>query len=200
MDSSFNYEKSPIIFYPKRRMSLKDRDKTIPWAVKKIDKLLNSHAGENGIIHSGSYEIASKIFEQLSDENRKRVLVYQGTQEKEKALEKFFSEKNLVLMGPSILEGLDLFSEKSRFQVFLKIPFPSLGDRFVNAKMKYQPDWYDWVTITQVLQGVGRSVRSEDDWAITYVLDGCLVDLLKRRRSSFPPEFQRRIRVVSDDI
>jgi Rad3-related DNA helicase len=200
MDSHFNYEKSPIFFYPKRRMSMSQRDKTLPWAAKKVDQILSEHPDFNGIIHSGSYEISSRIFDGLSDENRKRVLVYQGTQEKERALERFFSEKNLVLMGPSILEGLDLSAEKSRLQIFLKVPFPSLGDKFVSAKMVYQPDWYDWKTITSILQGVGRSVRSKDDWAITYFLDGCLVDLLKRRRSSFPSEVQRRIKVVHEDI
>jgi Rad3-related DNA helicase len=200
MDSNFDYEKSPIYFYPKRRMSMSQKEKTLPWAAKKVNELMDSHPDDSGIIHSGSYDIAAKIFEQLSDENRKRTLVYQGSQEKEKALQRFLSEKNLVLMGPSLLEGLDLFSDKSRFQVFVKIPFPSLGDRFVHAKMNHVPDWYDWVTITQVLQGIGRSVRSQDDWAITYILDGCLSDLLRRRRSSFPPEFQRRIKVISEDI
>jgi len=161
---------------------------------------MNLHPEESGIIHSGSYEISGKIYESLPPDQKKRVLVYQGTREKEEALQRFLSEKNLILMGPSILEGLDLASEKSRFQVFVKVPFPSIGDKFVSAKMNYQPDWYDWRTITSILQGVGRSVRSEEDWAITYFLDGCLVDLLKRRRSSFPPEIQRRIKVVNEDI
>lgn len=200
MDSHFDYGKSPIYFYPKRRMSMSQKEKNMPWMQRKIDQILNNHPEENGIIHSGSYENSMKIFESLSESNKKRVLVYQGTQEKEKALEKFFTEKNLVLMGPSILEGLDLASEKSRFQVFVKVPFPSLGDKFVSAKMNYQPDWYDWKTTISVLQGIGRSVRSEEDWAITYFLDGCLSDLLKRRRSSFPIEFQRRIKVVQEDI
>lgn len=199
MDNVFDYEKSPIYYYPQRRMSMSQKEKTIPWAARKVDDILNRYPDVNGIIHSGSYEISSRIFESLSDENRKRVLVYQGTQEKEKALERLLSEKNLVLMGPSILEGLDLSAEKSRLQIFLKVPFPSLGDKFVSAKMKKQPDWYDWRTITSVLQGVGRSVRSKEDWAITYILDGCLSDLIRRRRSFFPPEFKKRI-VVKDEV
>jgi Rad3-related DNA helicase len=199
MDSHFDYSKSPIFFYPKRRMSMSQKDKTLPWATKKVDELLDKHPNDSGIIHSGSYEISSRIFEGLSEENRKRVLVYQGTQEKERALERLLSEKNLILMGPSILEGLDLSAEKSRLQIFLKIPFPSLGDKFVSAKMNFQPDWYDWKTVTSILQGVGRSVRSQDDWAITYILDGCLTDLLRRRRSSFPSEVQRRIKVIQED-
>jgi Rad3-related DNA helicase len=200
MDSTFNFEKSPIYFYPKRRMSKAQKDKTLPWVIDKVDEIMNLHPEESGIIHSGSYEISGKIYESLPPDQKKRVLVYQGTREKEEALQRFLSEKNLILMGPSILEGLDLASEKSRFQVFVKVPFPSIGDKFVSAKMNYQPDWYDWRTITSILQGVGRSVRSEEDWAITYFLDGCLVDLLKRRRSSFPPEIQRRIKVVNEDI
>ena len=200
MDTHFDFEKSPIYFYPKRRMSMSQKEKNMPWMQNKIDEILKKHPDENGIIHSGSYENSMRIYEALSDDNRKRVLVYQGTHEKEKVLEKFFAEKNLVMMGPSILEGLDLAAEKSRFQIFMKVPFPSLGDKFVSAKMDFQPDWYDWKTTISVLQGVGRSVRSESDWAITYFLDGCLSDLIRRRRSSFPIEFQRRIRIIQEDI
>jgi len=200
METSFDFEKSPIYFYPKRRMSMAQKEKNFPWLQRKINEILESHTEENGIIHTGSYENTAKIFSSLSDENRKRVLTYQNSQEKDEALRKFLSEENAVLMGPSILEGLDLSSEKSRFQVFVKVPFPSLGDKFVSAKMNSHPGWYDWKTIISVLQGVGRSVRSEKDWAITYFLDGCLTDLLNRRRSSFPEEFQRRIKVIREDI
>jgi Rad3-related DNA helicase len=200
MESTFDYEKSPIYYYPKRRMSLSQREKNLPWLTEKVEEILDNHENESGIIHSGSYKISSEIFKTLSEKNRKRILVYNGTREKEEALVRFQSEKNLVLMGPSILEGLDLISEKSRFQVFGKVPFPSLGDRFVARKMQDQPEWYDWKAIISILQGVGRSVRSEEDWAVTYFLDGCLSDLLRRRRSFFPREFQSRIKVISEDI
>lgn len=198
MDNTFDYDKSPIYFYPKRRMSLSQREKNMPWLQDKINEILNSHSEESGIIHSGSYDNTEKIFKSLSDENKKRVLVYQDSQEKHQVLGKFLNEQGLVLMGPSILEGLDLSSEKSRFQIFVKVPFPSLGDKFVSVKMNYQPDWYDWKSTIAVLQGVGRSIRNDEDWAITYFLDGCLADLIKRRRSSFPLEFQKRIKIVED--
>lgn len=196
MDSHFNFEKSPIYFYPKRRMSMTSKDKNMPWMQRKIDEILASHHNDNGIVHTGSYENSARIFEALSEKNKKRVLIYQGTQEKGKALERFFAEKNLVLMGPSILEGLDLAAEKSRFQIFVKVPFPSLGDKFVSAKMNFQPDWYNWRASIGVLQGIGRSVRSEEDWAITYFLDGSLVNLFKHSRANFPPEFLKRIIVI----
>lgn len=196
MDTHFDFEKSPIYFYPKKRMSMSQKEKNFPWLQHKINSIIDSHVNQSGIIHSGSYENSSRIFNSLTEENKKRVLVYQNSQEKEEALIEFLKSKNSILMGPSILEGLDLSSDNSRFQVFAKVPFPSLGDKFVAAKMNYQPDWYDWKTVIAVLQGVGRSIRNEEDWAVTYFLDGCLSDLLRRRRSSFPQEFQRRIKVV----
>jgi len=125
-------------------------------------------------------------------------LVYNGTEEKRKTLEILKFSKDKVLIGPSLLEGLDLKDEWSRFQIFAKVPYLSLGDRFVKAKLAINPTWYQWKCIIGLLQGVGRSIRSEKDWAITYILDGCLSDLIHNHRRSFPKEFLNRIRVISD--
>lgn len=196
LESTFDYERSPIYFYPDKRMSLSQRDSNFDWLVNTITEILEKQSDDSGIIHSGSYEITGKIFNALPSKLRKRVLVYSGTQEKEDALRKFFLQSGMVLMGPSLLEGINLFEHRSRFQVFVKVPFPSLGDKFVSAKMNFSPEWYDWKTAVHIIQGVGRSVRSQDDWAVTYFLDGCLKDLLNRSRRNFPPEFLNRIRLV----
>ena len=198
MESSFDFAKSPIYYFPGHRMSMSNKEKSLPWVIEKVNDILDTHPDENGIIHSGSYELTSRIFNGLSEENKKRVHVYKGTQEKEEVLEKFKKEKNSVVMGPSILEGLDLAQERSRFQIFVKVPFPSLGDKLVSARMEYQPERYDWRAIISILQGIGRSVRSEDDWAITYFLDGNLSDLLRRKRKSFPPEILKRIKLIQE--
>ena len=99
-------------------------------------------------------------------------------------------------MGPSLLEGLDLKDDWSRFQVFAKVPYLSLGDRFVKAKLGINPSWYRWKAIINILQGTGRSVRSETDWAVTYILDGSLSDLIHNNRHAFPKEFMSRIRII----
>jgi Rad3-related DNA helicase len=193
MDNTFDFSNSPIYYYPKKRMSASEKENTLPWAIKEIQAILEDNRDVSGIIHSGSYEITQRIHNALSNENKKRVLIYKGSDEKKETLQTFASSSNNIIMGPSLLEGLDLAQDKSRFQIFVKIPFPSLGDNFVSAKMNSNPVWYDWKTISLILQGVGRSVRSSDDWALTYILDGCLSDLFKRSRSNFPPDFQKRI-------
>ena len=193
MDSQFNFTNSPIYFYNKRRMSYKQIEGNLPWLYSKVDEILETHKNESGIIHTASYDLALKIHNGMSRKHKSRVLVYSGTEEKRQVLEMLKVNKNKVLMGPSLLEGLDLKDEWSRFQIFAKVPYLSLSDRFVAKKLEINPDWYREKAILNVLQGTGRSVRSETDWAITYVLDGALADLIHNSRKSFPTEFLNRL-------
>ena len=198
MESTFNFDRSPIYFYNKRKMSYATMEKNVPWLCKTINDILDEHKEENGIIHSASYSLTMKILSGLSDKNKRRILVYNGTEEKKQVLEILKRDKSKVLMGPSILEGLDLKDNISRFQIFAKVPYLSLGDKFVSVKMKINPNWYRWKAILSILQGVGRSVRHENDYAVTYFLDAALADLIHASRRSFPQDFLNRIKVVSD--
>lgn len=198
VDSSFDYSKSPIFFYPKRRMSKKDIDANMDWLVKTVSDIMDAHPDDSGVIHSGSYELGNKLYQRLSSNKRKRIQLYKGVDEKMDKLSTFINTPGHILIGPSLLEGLDLKDDKSRLQIFLKVPYPNLGDRYILEKMNYSKGWYNWKTCTSILQGIGRSIRSKEDWAITYFLDGCLTDLITRSSENFPDEFLSRI-VIKED-
>jgi Rad3-related DNA helicase len=199
IENTFDFSSSPINYWPNHRMSFNEKEKNFPWLVSSIEKILDTHAKESGIIHTGSYDLSKKIFENLRPDLRERVHLYVDSKEKEKKMSNFHEAENSVIMGPSLLEGLDLKNDISRFQVFAKVPYPSLGDKFVRAKMKHSQRWYTWKTVTGILQGTGRSIRDEKDWAITYFLDGCLSDLLRNSRNSFPKEFLERIQLKKEE-
>jgi Rad3-related DNA helicase len=93
-----------------------------------------------------------------------------------------------------LLEGLDLKDDTSRFQIFFKVPYPSLGDPLIKAKMQTSNEWYNWKTLNNIYQGIGRSVRSKDDWAVTYIIDGTFNNLLKHFKND--PRFQKRLKVI----
>jgi len=190
--SSFNFEKSPIYLYNGKRMGYKDIDRNLPWMIGEVERILLKHPNESGIIHSGSYHLSKRLYEGLSKNIQKRILLYDGTDGKISALSTFEREPNMFIMGPSLLEGIDLKGDKSRVQIFIKVPYPSLANRFVKRKMEIQPEWYQWRTCTGIAQGVGRSIRDEEDWAVTYMLDSCFYDLLKEPLN-FPTEFKDRI-------
>lgn len=193
MKSTFNFDKSPIYFMQKNRLSYKNIAEKTPLLARSLSKILDRHPTLSGIVHSGSYRLAKNVWELLPDEHKDRVFLYEGTNEKINAIINLVDpESNKIVMGPSLLEGLDLKKDLSHLQVFLKVPYPSLGNNFVKEKMKFYPEWYRWKASVSVLQGTGRSIRSDDDWAITYFLDGCLADLLKEKMS-FDEDFRKRL-------
>tara|TARA_R110000772_G_scaffold25903_3_gene67257 strand:+ start:1219 stop:2946 length:1728 start_codon:yes stop_codon:yes gene_type:complete len=194
MDNDFNYDKSPIVFVNRHRLSYKEREKNLPKVVEILDKVLEKHMDQRGIIHSGSY-----MFSKFIKENSKfsdRLIEYSDSKTKKEALKLFKEDSNKILLGPSILEGLDLKDETSRFQIFFKVPYPSLGDPLIKAKLNQSNVWYNWKTSNQIMQGIGRSVRSKDDWAVTYILDASFSQLLGKT-DAFPPSFTKRIKTIT---
>ncbi len=198
MDSMFSYDRSPIYYFPKRKMSYKEFDSNKEWLYSKINDILDKHKGENGIIHSVSYDMTLKIRDNLSNENKKRVLVYSGTDQKRSTLDVMKSTPGTVIMGPSLRTGLNFPDDFARFSVIAKVPYPSLADRFIKTKMMINPAWYSWKTCVETVQCVGRTIRHEDDYCETYILDACMGDLLRSNRKAFPEEFLQRIVVVDE--
>jgi len=196
LDSQFNFTESPIYFYNKRRMSYKQIEGNLPWLFEKIDEILDEHHMHNGIIHTASYDLALKIFQGVSPKNRKRILIYSGTEEKRQVIEMLKSNKDKIIMGPSLTTGLDLKDDWSRFAIIAKVPYPSLSDKFIAKKLEVSPAWYRNKTIIEILQATGRTVRHENDWCKTYILDGALADLIHNNRKAFPIEFMSRLVIL----
>jgi ATP-dependent DNA helicase DinG len=69
------------------------------------------------------------------------------------------STKPTVLISPSLHTGLDSKDNISRFQIITKVPYLSIGDRWVNEKRKTNAQWYTWQTALRLVQGYGRSIR-----------------------------------------
>jgi len=84
-----------------------------------------------------------------------------------------------------------------RFNVFMKVPFPSLGDEVVK-KMKdvYGDKWYRWTTMQQVVQGIGRSNRNKTDRSTVYLLDGSFIRFLNKMYGGVPKHISDRMRQV----
>jgi ATP-dependent DNA helicase DinG len=90
--------------------------------------------------------------------------------------------------------GIDLKEDLSRFQIITKVPYPNKSDRWINAKREKDAEWYYWQTGLKLIQAYGRSIRSKDDWARTYILDSAFPYFLRRNSSILPDWFIRAIR------
>lgn len=111
--------------------------------VKEVDILLSKHSSCKGIIHTVNYEIAQALRDGLFMSKNYDRLVFINAKNKAEELENFKqSSEPLVLVSPSLSEGLDLKDDLSRFCIICKVPYASLGDLWVRRKNKHDKDWY----------------------------------------------------------
>ena len=162
---------------------------------KAVDNLMFVHKSDKGIIHTSSYEQLRFIKENISQENARRLLVTDPEIQRDEVLFQHMSTpKPTVLISPSLHTGLDLRNNLSRFQIITKVPFPNKSDRWINAKRKEDEEWYYWQTALKLIQAYGRSVRSEEDWAKTYVLDSAFGYFVKKNQDILPRWFINAIK------
>lgn len=200
MPSVFDYTMSPIFFVKEYELSYRKKDYSLPYIIRMIDGVLSMYKDYRGIIQTGSYAFAKTLKEGLSKENAKRLILYEDSASKNESLELYKCSNSRVLVGPSLVEGLSFDDDLCRFQIIMKVPYPSLADKFVSAKMNYDNQWYSNTTAISILQGVGRGVRNMTDWCVTFILDGCFLRLFQMSNKMFPPEFCQRIQVIDSNI
>lgn len=186
LESTFDYSRSPIYNVgPPISMAVKQKAANMQELMYRISHIVEErHPNERGVIHTGNFEIAKNLKEFIwqNSNSPHRYIFYTDAFSKQKALEKLQKSKNGVLIGPSLLEGLDLKDDLARFLIFAKVPYPML-DEYNSKKMKLMPEWYGWKTLTNVMQGLGRGVRTPSDWCASYFLDSCFNYVFKKSRA-----------------
>ena len=159
-----------------------------------IDNLMTLHRNHKGLIHTTSYEQLNFIKENISQTNIRRLLVTDPEIPRDDVIaEHTNSLKPTVLISPLLHMGLDLKDDLSRFQIITKVPYPNKSDRWTDAKRKLDEEWYYWQTALKLIQGYGRSIRSKEDWAKTYVLDSAFGYFVRKNRNVLPDWFTQAI-------
>lgn len=196
--STFDFSRSPIYFLNKYKMGFNERKTSLPHIRQIIYKICEQQfATMKGMIQTGSYQIARDIIDNAPLNLKKRFLYYNGSVEKIDNISIHKMSQNTILIGPTLNEGIDLPQDHCRFILILKVPYPQIKDKLVEAKMKLFPHWYNYITSNQIIQGIGRGNRSPDDWCITYILDACFMNLFLATKSQYPQEIIDRIKIYN---
>ena len=169
--------------------------------VNRIDELLTTHSEERGLILTSSIHNCTFIKKHLSPKNRNRIRICHSSNPNQKTQDQIIKEhendNTSVLLSSSLWEGVDLKNDLSRFQIIAKTPYPPMTEKRTVEKMKRYPLWYDSQTLMKLLQGFGRSIRSENDWARTYVLDSTVNFLIFKTKNIVPKAYRDVLNIQS---
>jgi Rad3-related DNA helicase len=188
--SPFPIENRRIDLLNIKRLSYGSTESDELEVIKTIDRIMDEHSGERGLILTSSVPRCQKILRYLSPKNTRRIRICHSYNQDGKTQDEIISEHATdptgVLLSSSLWEGVDLKDDLSRFQIIAKVPYPNYKEKRTKAKMDKFPLWYTAQTLTKLLQGFGRSIRSEDDWAKTYVLDTAVNNVLFKAQKMIP--------------
>ena len=123
-----------------------------------------------------------------------RLLIHNSEDRIQKLQEHMTSKEPTVLISPSMQEGIDLKDDLSRFQIICKIPYPYLGDPIVKKRMNRWKWWYSLQTAKTIVQSIGRSVRSNEDHATSYILDADWDKFYERHANLLPESFKKSLK------
>jgi len=193
MPSPFPKENRPVYYEPAANVINKQMDVALPMLAKALQGILSKHPDDRILVHTVSYKIRDYLINKVASER----FVTHGIKDRASILENFKkSSKPLVLLSPSMDRGVDLPEEECRVVVICKVPYPDLGDDQINRRVHASKDgdnWYAHKTVSSIVQMAGRGVRSEKDYAATYVLDKQFERVYNEHRSMFPDWFKQAV-------
>lgn len=197
-DRAFDPGNRPIAKRYAGSMSFKKKRETMPKLVDCIRRIADDHRDEPGIIHSVSYALAWDIAKELRPmlSGRPVVMLKRG-EARDATIHTFLTGgfgSNAILIGPSLMEGIDGKGDCLRWQVMAKVPWPHMHDPVVKWIMhmpgssgkKWANRWYLWKAAQQSVQGFGRACRTPSDYGSTYLLDSGFERILS---SGFMPKY-----------
>lgn len=168
----FPRENKPIFFLGKSALnytSLQNPD--VIYNLKtQVKSIVEFHKDQKGLVLVPSFYLGSQVVSSIGRSTR--IFEHKSGVNLPQLVDEFKNYTgSAVLVSPSIFEGLDFKNDDSRYQIIVKSPFASLADKRIKYISDKYPDIYKETTLLKILQGIGRSVRTPEDFACTYMLD-----------------------------
>ena len=197
VDSDFPVENRPIFldYVAKLNKDNVDRPQTHRAIASKLNEIMKRYSNQRGIIHMPTSKMIEQILPYMDKEQKRRLYIVKAMSSRDRTemLQMFESTPRGVLISPSLYVGIDLKDDLSRFQVIVKVPYSSLGDKWIKAKYDQNKAWYTWTTLLKVIQGYGRSIRSTEDFADTYILDENFENIMRFSSKLLPDSFKQAV-------
>ncbi len=181
IDSPFDHERQSLLYLP----SGLPEPAAAGYVAAVIDTaipLIEAGGGGAFILFTSHRALSegAALLRQRWAEGAPFTLFVQGEAPRERLLEDFRADGNAVLLGTaSFWEGVDVKGDALRLVIIEKLPFASPEDPLVRARIEHLSasggnafrDYQLPEAALALKQGVGRLIRSEDDYGVVVVCD-----------------------------
>ena len=188
---TFDPKRSPVYAPCKVSLNHSTLEQGLKVIKTQIEDICNMFTDSKGVIHTHTNKITGWLQQNLKNP---RLLYRSGHSTNEHILHDHISTTEpTVLVSPSMVFGVDLPDDLCRFQIIVKLPYPSLGDKRIKTLAKEDPDWYQSKMYTKIIQMCGRGSRNINDTCATFILDGNFIRVTKQNWNKIPEWFRNRL-------
>lgn len=195
LPSPFDYASQAVLYVP-RRMPEPQSPAFVDRAAEEVLALLERSRGRAFVLFT-SYANMNAVAERIAGRVEYPLLI-QGEAPRAVLLETFRATPGAVLLATaSFWQGVDVVGEQLSCVIVDKLPFASIGDPVVAARIERLRnrgenafgDYQVPVAVLMLKQGLGRLIRSASDRGVLAVLDSRLLARAYGRRflESLPP-------------
>ena len=210
IDSPFDFAHQSVLYLPSALPEPSSPEHLA--AVMRVARELIGAAGGGAFVLFTSHrslERAAALWRGAGGELAHYRLLVQGEAPRERLLQSFRADGNAVLFGTaSFWEGVDVKGDALRLVVIEKLPFASPEDPLVRARIEHLHtsggnafrDYQLPEAALALKQGVGRLIRSEQDFGVVAICDPRLTSRSYGRvlLGALPP--MRRTRLAAEAI
>jgi Rad3-related DNA helicase len=166
----FHPSRRPLIYVPKFRIDRHMDDAMWRDLVRDIDRLIEARLDRKGVIHTRSYEKAATVY-RLS-KYQHLMVTHDNSRGLTQALDTFKRGRApLILVSPSVEEGVDFKHDQARWQVILKVPFVDGRPAVLQARHQEDKGYLNYLASLSLIQTAGRICRDGADWGETIIFD-----------------------------
>lgn len=192
--NTFPAPRRPVYITPKGDLSYRTKAEGIPKVVAGVQQLARRYPRDRILIHTVSYDLTAAIARSLPAD---RVLQLTQASQRAALLTQFRQQPGAILLAPGLERGVDLPDAAARVVIIAKIPFPSLSDKQVAARLhtKGGDGWYKVQTVRSLVQMAGRGMRHASDSCHIYILDSQFIQRVwKEARTLLPGWFKEALK------
>lgn len=194
-ESDFPVERRPVYWVNTVKVDFRMTESDEREWMTRIDQILGARQDRKGIIHTVSYKRRNYILEH--SEFRSRMITHDSRTARS-AVEKFkAAEPGAILVSPSMTTGYDFPMSECEFQIITKVPFPDSRAPVMKARTASDKDYPAYIAMQELVQAVGRGMRSQDDQCESVIVDNNASWFMSKYRQLAPTWFLQAYKPAS---